>query len=184
MIRIRCSGTDTDVINECEALVILPCGLDESGAEEMLVWRKEGVSLSFLMDEGQVKLVRPVEELCIHFPAADDEDGVTLRKCPERIQKGCVRFDARNGPGAQNDVPSSRKRASERLPGRPSHKHRVAPRQALETSQILGNVPWEFASLAYDPVARQCRDDGQLHTATSNLIGSYDSYPINEKFSN
>jgi len=96
MIRIRCSGTGTHVINEFKTLMILPCDLDENRAEEVLVWREEGVSLDFLMDKGQMKLVRPVEELCIHLPAADDEDGVTFRKRPERIRKGCIGLDTRN----------------------------------------------------------------------------------------
>ena len=56
--------------------------------------------------------------------------------------------------------------------------------QALESLQILRDVPRELPVLADGAAAIQGRDDGQFHTATSNLIGSYDSYPTNVKFSN
>jgi hypothetical protein len=44
--------------------------------------------------------------------------------------------------------------------------------EPFEPLQVIGNMPRDLAVFTYDAILPDGGNDGKLHTATSNLIGS------------
>ena len=159
-------------VYKLEIVSLLPTDHLELTSEQLFKLREERVSLKFQINKRQVQLVSFIKERCIHSCAADDEDPFLILECCESSICGSIAFDAGDWIGGEDDVSAVGERLAERFPSLPSHEHGVTCRESLEPFQIIGDVPGEFAVLADYAVLPNRGNDGDLHTATSNLIGS------------
>src|SRR5204862_68647 len=135
------------------------------------------------VDQRQVQFVGTFEERRVQCGAADDEHAWFGGKRSEELPGIPVALHSRNRVGSQDDVAAVGKRFADRCPCTPSHDDRMAGGETLEALQVLRDVPWERPRHPDGPVTGDRRDEGEGHTATSNLIGSSGSYPVSTKSS-
>ena len=74
----RLSGAYSYIVRELISFVSLGSNGFELLCQMFLEGREIGVSVDCSLDKGQIQLVCPVEQLCIHSGPANDEDSLLI----------------------------------------------------------------------------------------------------------
>ena len=163
---------NTNIVQEREALMILAMNKTELGGEQVFVRGEKGVAVNLLIDDGEIQFVRPGEECRVYCSAADHKNAILIHeRCKCRLDRAeCL--NSLDGCGTKNNESPVWKRSTDGFVGLASHEHGVAGGESLEAFQVFRNVPGKIPLRSDHAVLPDGNDDGEFHTATSNLIGS------------
>ena len=172
------------ILLERVSVTCLPVNTLEQGAHQMFEGREERVRFNFPVHDRQKQLIRPFQYLRIDLATADHKHQFLIgQRAKGGIQRG-IRFHTREWRSAQDNIAPAGKGFADGGIRLASHEHGVARGQLLEAFQVFGDMPGKPVVFADGAVAGDCRDNGELHTATSNLMAGWGSYPTSVKSSN
>lgn len=177
-------GLSAYIFKKRISIMILPSTQTEGSCHEVFVRGEIGVPLRVPIEEGKKDLIGPIEKLCVNLSASDDEDSLLRGQGVQGRFGGRITLDIGNGMGGENNISPIGKGAPKRYERLSPHYNRVTGGQPLEALEVFGNMPGKGPLVANHPVSRKGSDDGQPHTATSNLMAECGSYPTRLKSSN